>query len=124
MVVHDPKFALRFEDYDDEDLLKLVAGSVAKGSVHMPIQVKLHAVEQLAKRRALPNFGNARAVETLVANAKIRRQARLSEGKDLTKHFVVHDVNPDLEDQDPKRALEELRTYGNVALYLVNHRRR
>ena len=29
----DPKFALRFEDYDDEDLLKLVAGSVAKGSV-------------------------------------------------------------------------------------------
>jgi Cdc6-like AAA superfamily ATPase len=66
----DPRYALEFEDYSDEELLQILTDEVNKGRIEMDIETKVHAMEQLAKRRSMPNFGNARAVKTLVSNAK------------------------------------------------------
>jgi AAA+ superfamily predicted ATPase len=110
----DPKFAIHFDDYEDEELLEILGRAVAQGKTEMPIAVKSHAVRQLAKQRALANFGNARAVQTLLANARARLQARLAQ-EGGTKDFTTADVDPDLDEQDPKRALEELKAYGRVA---------
>ena len=55
----DPKFALEFADYDDEELLEILSRSVASGKTEMPMHVKCHAVRQLAKQRALANFGKS-----------------------------------------------------------------
>ena len=80
----DPRYALEFSDYSDEELLKILTDEVNKGRIEMPIEVKIHAVEQLAKRRSMANFGNARAVKTLVMNAKSRLTERVKRGTDET----------------------------------------
>jgi replication-associated recombination protein RarA len=111
----DPRYALEFSDYSDEELLKILTDEVNKGRIEMPIEVKIHAVEQLAKRRSMANFGNARAVKTLVMNAKSRLTERVKRGTGRNDEFEKSDVDPDLEDQDPHRALEELRKFGGLA---------
>jgi SpoVK/Ycf46/Vps4 family AAA+-type ATPase len=111
----DPRYALEFEDYSDEELLQILTDEVNKGRIEMDIETKVHAVEQLAKRRSMPNFGNARAVKTLVSNAKARLTERVQSKGALKDFFVVSDVDPDLEDQDSKRALDELWRFGGSA---------
>jgi hypothetical protein len=78
-------------------------------------RVKLHALKQLRRRRAVANFGNARAVQTLMAKSRTRRNTRLQEGKDVTVGFTLSDVDPDFDDLDPIKALKELKQYGRVA---------
>ena len=64
----------------------------------------------------MANFGNVRAVQTLLANARARRQERLqATGGRHSDPFTVGDVDPDLEDQDPVAALAELAQYETVA---------
>ena len=63
----------------------------------------------------MANFGNARAVQTLMAKARTRRNTRLQECKDGTVGFTVSDVDPDFDDLDPIKALKELKQYGRVA---------
>jgi len=114
----DPKFAIEFDDYTDTELLKILSLVVSEGSIQMPIMVKLHAVQELAKRRSLPNFGNARAVQTLVTKARPRREKRLREDPRGVLDFTVTDIDPDLEDQDPQKALADLQKFGNVGMEL------
>ena len=77
----DPKFAVEFADFSDSELLEIEAGEADKGTVAMPWRVKLHAVKQLGRRRAV-NFGNARAVQTLMAKARTQQNTQLQEGQD------------------------------------------
>ena len=60
-------------------------------------------------QRAVENFGNARAVQTLMAKARTRRDTRLQEGNDGTVGFTLSDVDPDFDDLDPIKALKELK---------------
>jgi hypothetical protein len=43
----------------------------------MPLPVKQHMVKHLRRLRALPNFGNAGAVQTMLSGAKARMAARV-----------------------------------------------
>ena len=63
----DPKFAVEFADFTD---LELLTSAVGEGKVAMPRWVKLHALKQLGQRRAVANFGNVRAVQTLMAKVR------------------------------------------------------
>ena len=64
-----PKFAREVAIFCNSELLTIVA---CKITVLMPWRVKLHAVEQLGRRQAVANFGNARALQTLMAKARTR----------------------------------------------------
>ena len=61
------------------------------------------------------NFGNALAMQTLMAKARTRRSMRLQEGKDVTVGFTVSDVDPDFDDLNPLKAMKKLKQYGRVA---------
>jgi hypothetical protein len=74
----------------------------------MPWRGKLHAVKQLGRRRAVANFGNARAVQMLMAKARTRRNTRFQEGKDGAVGFRLSDLDPDSDDLDSIKALNEL----------------
>lgn len=94
----DPKYAIEFENYSDEEMLDILSDEVSKGKSEMEMKIKIEAVQELSKRRALPNFGNARAVMTLLANAKTRMQERIAANpNDDAFRFVASDVNPDLQ---------------------------
>ena len=73
----------------------------------MPWWVNLHAVKHLGQRQAVAKFGNARAVQTLMAKAKTRRNTQLQEGTDGTG-FTVSDVDPDFDDSH-SRVVKELK---------------
>lgn len=68
----DPKFVIEFEDYDDDELLEILSRELNKSSksYEMLIEVRIHAIKELSKRRALAYFVNARTVQTLIANEK------------------------------------------------------
>ena len=92
----DPKFAVKFADFSISELLVIMDGEADKGTVAIPWRVKLHAVKQLRRRRAVANFGNARAVQTLMAKVAMRRNAQLQEGNDGTVGCTFSDVDLDL----------------------------
>ena len=49
--------ALQFEDFSDAELLLKFRMDCIAMRVVVPMSVKLHAVERLAKLRNMPNFG-------------------------------------------------------------------
>ena len=65
-----------FEDFNDEELLKIIALKLRESSVKVPVEVKRKALEVVRKGRNLPNFGNAGAVDILLGEAKRRMAAR------------------------------------------------
>ena len=68
---------VRFEDYTDTELASILSAECRKLDLVAPLPVKRHAIKKLAKLRALPNFGNAGAVQTMLADAKARMAVRL-----------------------------------------------
>jgi hypothetical protein len=111
----NPKFAVEFADFSDWELLAILASEADKSTLAMPWRVKLHAVNQLGRRRVVPNYGPARAMQTLMAKTQVQRNTQLQEGKDGTVGFTVSDVDPDFDDLDPIKALKEVKQYGRVA---------
>lgn len=73
--------AFEFEDYDDDALLRILMSSCKSAELGISLETAAQAIEQLAKAKAQPNFGNAGAVNNLLSKAKLRmqeRQARLA----------------------------------------------
>jgi hypothetical protein len=68
---------IRFEDYNDNELAIIATAECAKLGLDMPLAVKQHMVKQLRRLRALPNFGNAGAVHTMLSDAKARMAVRV-----------------------------------------------
>lgn len=117
----DPKAALMFEDFSDEELLEVVSAEFAAARVPAPIRVKLHAVQMLAKRRNMANFGNARDAKSIVSTAKQRLSARLEQSSSSSSAagggaaLTFDDLDPDFAAQsDPERALEEIKSFGQI----------
>jgi len=89
--------AFRFDDYDDQALLKILLGSVKKRGLTVSLADAKTAVRQrLAKQRLRPNFGNAGAVENLVSEAVARAERRLADlppaERALRNDLVVDDL--------------------------------
>eukprot|EP00939_MAST-03C_sp_MAST-3C-sp1_P004760 g4760.t1 len=108
----NPAFAFEFEDFKNGELLEIMTRYCRKQNIRVSIDVKMEAVKHLGKRRALPNFGNAGALISLVNEAKVRMEARChrdkssSERHELSVDDIFGDENPT--GRDPMAVLEEL----------------
>jgi len=70
--------ALRFEDYDDTELLRILKLYCRKEGVSAPLRIARRAVRHISRRRYLPNFGNARLVKNMISKAIRDARARCS----------------------------------------------
>ena len=70
--------AFEFDDYDDQALLRILLGSVARRGTRLSFAAAKQVVRRdLAKARMRPNFGNAGAVENALSAALLRAETRL-----------------------------------------------
>jgi SpoVK/Ycf46/Vps4 family AAA+-type ATPase len=70
--------SIEFKDYDDESLIRILRAAAKKDGMAVSYELATFAVQQLAKARALPHFGNAGSVNTLLGSARLNMQKRLS----------------------------------------------
>lgn len=119
----NPESALQFEDFSDTELLQILGGICRSASVRASIQVKRAAIRHLSKRRALPNFGNAGAVTTMVTDAKRRMVSRCkangidSADMELSAEDFVGGTTP--EKTDPLILLDSLADVGEFKTKLA-----
>eukprot|EP00981_Chlorochromonas_danica_P011845 scaffold4308_cov162-Ochromonas_danica.AAC.4 len=93
--------AFHFEDYDDRALLSILRKAVEKSGLRLDMETAIFAVEQLAKSRARPNFGNAGAVNNLLSMAKQRMlQRRINNGQLVKEDFVPAGYSDEAMDVD------------------------
>ena len=72
--------AFEFEDYDDSSLVRILVNRCSRDGLKISTTTAAEAVKQLARAKAKPNFGNAGAVNNLLATAKLKLQRRQSTG--------------------------------------------
>eukprot|EP01038_Epipyxis_sp_PR26KG_P006414 gene6414-8831_t len=70
--------AFIFHDYNDDALTRILRNSVRKFQLKIDLETTQYAIEQLAKAKAKPNFGNAGAVNNLLSDAKLKYLTRQS----------------------------------------------
>ena len=70
--------SFRFEDFDDDQLRKILELKLKKQGLLATAQAKDVAIAMLARARHRPNFGNAGEVENLISRAKASHQSRQS----------------------------------------------
>ena len=68
--------AFNFEDFDDDELLKILNLKLNSQNLGATEQAKKVAIEMLSRGRNRPNFGNAGEVENLISEAKARSVRR------------------------------------------------
>jgi AAA+ superfamily predicted ATPase len=111
-----PANAFEFEDFTDSELLETFVSYCRKDSVYAPPDVKALAVKLLRQQRTLPNFGNAGAVKTLLAQSKqnaANRQGNDAASERLT--LLPKDLQPKtvgLSEQE--EALKILEGFGSI----------
>ena len=71
-------FAFKFEDFDDEQLRRILELKLKDQGLDATEEAKTVAVTVLSKARDRPNFGNAGEVENLISHAKGQEQKRRS----------------------------------------------
>ncbi|KAJ7756428.1 P-loop containing nucleoside triphosphate hydrolase protein [Mycena maculata] len=68
--------AFRFEDFTDSQLREILDQKLKNKDLKATDPAKIVALEVLSRARHRPNFGNARDVENLLSQAKLRHTAR------------------------------------------------
>ncbi len=68
--------AFVFADYDDSALKRILLTRIEGDKLLIKDEAATSAIKRLAKAKALGNFGNAGAVNTLLSEAKLRMQNR------------------------------------------------
>ena len=96
--------AFQFPDFSDEDLVKVLMQKAKGKDLELTIGTAKRAVRKLAKARAKPNFGNAGAVDYLLAQAVEYKQARPGAGASSTLEPADFGVEAD----GPQRSLDSL----------------
>lgn len=76
--------AFNFPDFNDEALVRISMASAKKRGVKLSLKVAKRAVRTLAKSRAMPNFGNAGAVDNLLSKGILLMQRRGQQNDELT----------------------------------------
>lgn len=59
-----------FEDYDDTSLMKILKSKVTQCGLKIDLKTSMFAIQQLSKKRSLPNFGNAGEINNMLNDAK------------------------------------------------------
>lgn len=118
----NPDSALWFEDFSDAELLRILSAECVKTHTRASFSVKRVAVKHLSRRRALPNFGNAGAVKSMLADAKRRMVSRCKKAGVASKDYMLNSVDfvggPGDVDADPMLLLRELEDVGNFKVKL------
>ena len=88
--------AFIFDNYDDEALLRILLRNVERrGKTIAPETARLVVLQDLARARLRPNFGNAGAVDNSVSSAVLRVEARLealpAETRALQTELLISD---------------------------------
>jgi SpoVK/Ycf46/Vps4 family AAA+-type ATPase len=65
-----------FQDYDEMQLIAILRSKCKKDNLEISFSVARDAIKHLAKARAMPNFGNGGAVDSLATEAKKRMLSR------------------------------------------------
>ena len=68
--------AFNFEDFDDDELLKILNLKLDTQNLGATDEGKKVAIEMLSRGRNRPNFGNAGEVENIISEAKARSVRR------------------------------------------------
>ena len=102
----DPDSAFHFVDYDDTALARIFRSKLARRGLLAHRSVIRVMVARLARKRELPNFGNAREVETLISTAQTKAMRRTSTGS-ITLELTDVKIEGSDED-DPMSALQSL----------------
>ncbi|KAM5356653.1 hypothetical protein ACJ41O_003299 [Fusarium nematophilum] len=90
--------AFVFEDFDDEDLAKILDLKLGKSGFTATDKAKAVALDVLRRARNRPNFGNAGEIEIILGKAKESHQRQVSAGK-AKRHGRLEAVDFD-EDYD------------------------
>ncbi len=117
--------ALIFSDYDDAALLNILKGAVKKSELYISHEAAVHAIKQLAKAKALPNFGNAGAVNNLFSDAKLQyymRQKSLSPA-DRSDEILAEDFTRAAPVESEEELFSELVGCGNIRAKLQTMQR-
>lgn len=73
----------RFEALTDPELLLVFNSYATRRGAQVSLSVARAAVAELAKRRRMPAFANAREVETMISNGLASMQARVNAARSL-----------------------------------------
>ena len=88
----NPDDAFMFDDFEDRDLLRIMKRAARKAGLRLPVMVAREAIAHLSKKRSMPNFGNAGAVNSMLTAAKLRRAARLQSANRGSRNTQSHDA--------------------------------
>ena len=105
-----------FEDYSDGDLETILRALAAKDGFTLQEEAVAVAIRNVSKKRASPNFGNARTLENDYGSAKKRSTKR--RGLDrfcLTKEDFDDGTSP----EQSLRALDGLYNIGKIKDYIT-----
>ena len=112
----DEKFI--FEDFDNESLSIIMKRACNKLDVPISSSLIRKAVMELAKKRAMPHFGNAGAVISMLSSAQIKRATRLRENRELSKLMIEEDLFGQDTQQNPFNILNELENVDSIRTQL------
>lgn len=115
--------AFRFDDYDDQALLKILLAAVKRRGRTISFADAKAAVRlKLAKQRLRPNFGNAGAVGNLVSEAVSRSEARLKDVPPAERAAMTELILDDLYVPAPHVADKSLVFEGLVGCEFIKSR--
>lgn len=90
--------AFQFEDFDDDELRRILDLKLKQQSFTLTNQAKRVAMEILNRARNRPNFGNAGEVDIMLDAAKARHQTRFSRGETQAASVIeALDLDPDFD---------------------------
>ncbi|KAI1065242.1 hypothetical protein LB507_001300 [Fusarium sp. FIESC RH6] len=90
--------AFVFEDFDQEELAKILDMKLGKSGFKATERGKSVALEVLNRARNRPNFGNAGEIDILLGRAQASHQQRVSSGR-IKRHGILEAIDFD-EDYD------------------------
>lgn len=114
----NPEDKLIFEDFDNEALAIIMKRACNRQEIPISSGVIRKAVSELAKKRAMPHFGNAGAVLSMLSSAQIRRAARIREDRTSSKMMIEADLFSQEPPKNPFDILSELENVDSIRVQL------
>ena len=111
----NPASSLRFDDFSDLELLGILSQECVRTNTKVSFKAKHAAIAHLGKTRALPNFGNAGAVKSMLADAKRRMASRTAGMPHQEQRLEVEDFvgKEDELKANPMATLNDLEDVGD-----------
>ena len=104
--------AFTFSDYSDDALIRILRQKASAAGFDVSAKVAVAALEPLRKAHALPNFGNAGAIENLLSKSKERFMSRpnntSTKNLELVDFFSKEELAIYHHDSQPSACLKDI----------------